>query len=164
MRGYASMTVTTPAVASLTLDGAVPWSSGYGSAHNVGEVCFERVGHLAGNGRLLLTVCSYSGCVATFADLIEGPLAHLPSGHFGANAAWLVCAAICHNLLRAAGTMTSTLHAAARGATLRRQLICVPARLARPQDTPVLHLPAHWPWSQAWMSLHTATTGPPSAA
>jgi hypothetical protein len=29
-----------------------------------------------------------------FADLIDGPLAHLPSGRFGANAAWILCAAI----------------------------------------------------------------------
>lgn len=41
------------------------------------------------------------------ADLIDGPLAHLPSGSFAANAAWLTCAAITHNLLRATGTLTS---------------------------------------------------------
>ena len=40
-----------------------------------------------------------------FADLIDGPLAHMPSGHFGANCAWTVLAAITHNLLRAAGTL-----------------------------------------------------------
>ena len=38
-----------------------------------------------------------------FADLIDGPLAHMPSGRFGANSAWILCAAIAHNLLRAAG-------------------------------------------------------------
>ena len=39
------------------------------------------------------------------ADLYAGPLAHLPSsGVFTANAAWLVIAAMAHNLLRAAGT------------------------------------------------------------
>jgi hypothetical protein len=32
------------------------------------------------------------------ADLKAGPLAHLPSGQFAANAAWLVCAAITYNL------------------------------------------------------------------
>ena len=37
-----------------------------------------------------------------FADLTDGPLAHLPSGHFPANAAWLALAAICDNLTRAA--------------------------------------------------------------
>ena len=39
----------------------------------------------------------------TFADLIDGPLAHIPSGLFAANCAWLGCAVIAHNLLRAAG-------------------------------------------------------------
>jgi hypothetical protein len=71
-----------------------------------------------------------------FADLIDGPLAHLPSGHFGANSAWALCAAIAHNLLHAAGTLAGQGHAVARGATLRRQLITVPARLARPHARP----------------------------
>jgi hypothetical protein len=103
-----------------------------------------------------------------FADLIDGPLAHLPSGRFAANAAWAICAAMCHNLLRAAGTLTSDRHAVARGATLRRQLVAVPARLARPQRRRVLHLPAHWPWAGQWTTLwHNAfgpATGPPVPA
>lgn len=93
-----------------------------------------------------------------FADLIAGPLAHVPSGRFGANSAWVLCAAITHNLLRAAGTLADpdTL-ARARGITLRRKLIAVPARLARPQRRPVLHLPARWPWTSAWQRLWTTT-------
>jgi Transposase DDE domain group 1 len=96
----------------------------------------------------------------TFADLIDGPLAHLPSGHFDANHAWTVCAAITHNLLRATGSLASIFHAKARGATLRRHLICVPARLARPQGRAVLRLPEHWPWADTLTALHTATTRP----
>jgi hypothetical protein len=95
-----------------------------------------------------------------FADLIDGPLAHLPSGRFAANSAWAICAAITHNLLRAAGTLSSPSHAVARGATLRRQLVSVPARLARPQRRRVLHLPAHWPWAQQWATLWTQVLGP----
>jgi hypothetical protein len=86
----------------------------------------------------------------TFADLIDGPLAHLPSGRFAANRAWAICAAITRNLLRAAGTLASPAHAVARGATLRRDLIAVPARITRPQRRRVLHLPAHWPWAEPW--------------
>jgi hypothetical protein len=99
-----------------------------------------------------------------FADLIDGPLAHLPSGRFAANSAWAICAAITHNLLRAAGTLASTNHAVARGATLRRQIVTVPARLARPQRRAMLHLPAHWPWASAWTALWHAVfgTGPPA--
>ena len=40
-----------------------------------------------------------------FSDLIDGPIAHLPSGRFAANGAWAICAMITHNLLRAAGTL-----------------------------------------------------------
>jgi len=32
-------------------------------------------------------------------DLKEGPWAHMPSGRFGANAAWLALGAIAHNLM-----------------------------------------------------------------
>ena len=45
-----------------------------------------------------------------FADLIDGPLAHMPSGRFGANSAWVLCAAIAHNLLRAAGVLAGGRH------------------------------------------------------
>ena len=100
-----------------------------------------------------------------FADLIDGPLAHLPSGHFGANSAWALCAAIAHNLLHTAGTLAAGPHARARGATLRRQLITVPARLARPARAPVLHLPSRWPWAPAWLRLwNHIRHGPPAAA
>ncbi len=95
-------------------------------------------------------------------DLIDGPLSGMPSGRFAANSAWAICAAICHNLLRAAGTVIGGAHAVARGATLRRQIVTVPARLARPARRRVLHLPAHWPWADQWSTLWNAGTGPPA--
>ncbi|MEU8264133.1 IS1380 family transposase [Micromonospora sp. NPDC048999] len=96
-------------------------------------------------------------CETVWSDLIDGPWAHQPSGVFAANAAWCILAAICHNLLRAAGTLTrTTRYTLARGATLRSHLINIPARLARPQRRPVLHLPTHWPRAQAWLTLWTA--------
>jgi hypothetical protein len=102
----------------------------------------------------------------TFADLIDGPLAHLPSGRFGANSAWILCAAIAHNLLRAAGVLAGDQHTRARGSTLRRKIINVAARLSRPQRRPMLHLPTHWPWSQHWLALWRNTIGysPPITA
>ena len=36
-----------------------------------------------------------------------------------------------------------------------------PARLARPQGRPTIHLPTYWPWQQPWTNLHIAVTGPP---
>jgi DDE family transposase len=104
------------------------------------------------------------------AELIDGPLAHLPSGNFAANAAWLSCAAISHNLLRAAGTLASRHHGRARTGTLRRHLVAVPARIAhRGRGRIVLHLPAHWPWHDPWGGLFDAThrahrAPPPHAA
>jgi hypothetical protein len=80
------------------------------------------------------------------ADLKDSALAHLPSGRFTANAAWLACAAIAHNLTRAAGALATTFHARARTGTIRAHLIAVPARLARSAHRLVLHLPQHWPW------------------
>jgi hypothetical protein len=96
-------------------------------------------------------------CETVWSDLINGPWAHQPSGAFPANAAWTILAAITHNLLRAAGTLTGTArYTVARGATLRTHLINIPARLARPQRRPVLHLPAHWPRAEAWLTFWTA--------
>jgi hypothetical protein len=96
-------------------------------------------------------------CETVWSDLIDGPWAHQPSGRFAANAAWCTLAAICHNLLRAAGTLTGTArYAVARGATLRTHLINIPARLARPQRCPTLHLPARWPRADPWLTFWTA--------
>ena len=87
------------------------------------------------------------------ADLKNGPLAHLPSGSFPANSAWLVCAAIAFNLTRAAGTLASTFHAKATTATIRAHLINVPARLARSARAADPAPTDAWPWQQAWQRL-----------
>jgi Transposase DDE domain group 1 len=100
-----------------------------------------------------------------FADVTSGPLAHMPSGHFAANAAWLSIAAMAHNLLRAAGALASLPFAKARAATIRRDLIAVAARTARHgRGHLVLHLPEGWHREQEWMNLWDAACGPPAAA
>jgi hypothetical protein len=100
-----------------------------------------------------------------FADWNNGPLAHLPSGRFPANAAWLTCAAIAHNLLRAVGSLASLAYGKARGATIRRDLIDVAARTARHGRGHItLHLPEGWHHETEWMSLFEAACGPPAAA
>ena len=98
------------------------------------------------------------------ADLKNGPLAHLPSGSFTANSAWLVLAAMAFNLLRAAGSLASLVHAKATTATLRTQLINIAARVATSARRTTLHLPNAWPWATAWQQLFTAAIGPPAAA
>jgi DDE family transposase len=89
------------------------------------------------------------------ADLKASALAHLPSGAFSANAAWLVCAVMAFNLTRAAGTATTAAALAkATTATIRRTLINVPARIATSARRLRLHLPTNWPWQQDWTALY----------
>lgn len=52
----------------------------------------------------------------------------------------------------------------ARWATLRRQVINVPARIASTGRRIVLHLPTQWAWAPAWHALWHAATGPPVPA
>jgi hypothetical protein len=87
------------------------------------------------------------------ADLKGSALAHLPSGQFAANAAWLVLAVMAFNLTRAAATLTGPRLARARTATIRRTLVTVPARIASSARRLTLHLPRGWPWETAWNTL-----------
>jgi len=96
------------------------------------------------------------------ADLKNGPLAHLPSGNFMANSAWLVLAATAFNLTRALGALASAAHAKATTATLRAQLIRVAARVTHSARRARLRLPTAWPWATAWQRLFTAAIGPPA--
>jgi hypothetical protein len=80
------------------------------------------------------------------AELKNGPLAHLPSGVFTANAAWLACATMAFNLTRAAAVLAGPGHIRSRTATVRTQLIHTPARLAHSAHQQLLHLPRDWPW------------------
>ena len=98
------------------------------------------------------------------ADLKNSAMAHLPSGSFAANAAWLVLAVIAFNLTRAAATLTGPALAKATTATVRRTLITVPARLASSARRITLHLPSAWPWEEAWNRMFNHGCGPPTAA
>ena len=95
------------------------------------------------------------------ADLKNSALAHLPSGVFTANAAWLVLAVMAFNLARAAATLTEPQLAKATTATIRRKLITVPARVAKSGRRAVLHLPTGWPWETSWTQLFDRVTDPP---
>jgi len=80
------------------------------------------------------------------ADLKDQALAHFPSGHFHANGAWTVLAALAHNLVRwtqLLGLPQTTVRAAR---TLRRRLLQIPGRLTLHTRAWTLHLPARWPW------------------
>jgi hypothetical protein len=77
-------------------------------------------------------------------------------------AAWLVLAVIAFNLTRAAATLTGPKLAKSTTPTIRRKLITIPARVATSARRVTLHLPAHWPWEQAWTELFTRVCGPPA--
>ena len=97
------------------------------------------------------------------ADLKGAALAHLPSGVFTANAAWLVLAVIAFNLTRAAASLTDPQMAKATTATIRRKLITVPARVATSARRITLHLPQSWPWESAWIAVFDRVSDPPPA-
>ena len=81
------------------------------------------------------------------------------------DAAWITLAAITQNLLRAAGSLASLFYAKARGATVREDLIKVPARLARTgRGRLTLHAPQHWHAEAACLALHAAARAPAPAA
>jgi hypothetical protein len=97
-------------------------------------------------------------------DLKDQALAHFPSGHFHANGAWTVLAAIAHNLLRwtqLIGLPDTTVRAAR---TLRRRLLQIPGRLTRHARGWTLHLPARWPWHGDYISALNRIRALPAAA
>ena len=102
------------------------------------------------------------------ADLKASALAHMPSGVFTANAAWLVLAVIAFNLTRAAATLaapaTTSDIARATTATVRRKLIQIPCRIATSARRLTLHLPQDWPWQNDWNQLNSGVADPPTPA
>jgi hypothetical protein len=98
------------------------------------------------------------------ADLKDQALAHFPSGHFHANGAWTVLAALAHNMLRwtqLLGLPNTTIRAAR---TLRRRLLQVPGRLTRHARGWTLHLPARWPWHGDYINALNRIRGLPATA
>jgi hypothetical protein len=97
---------------------------------------------------------SHANVELAIRDLKEGAgLEHMPSGRFFANAAWLACAALAHNLIRwtaMLGQITPTdQHTVAR--TVRTRFFSVPGRLVSRSGVPTLRTPHQWPWSEAFL-------------
>ena len=86
-------------------------------------------------------------------DLKEGAgMEHVPSGNFNANAAWLVCAALAHNLIRwtaMLGEITPAEHLVV-ARTVRTRFLSIPGRLVNPGGRPILRAPLEWPWAKAF--------------
>lgn len=100
-------------------------------------------------------------------DLKEGAgLEHCPSGRFFANAAWLACGVLAHNLwrwtaqlgdLRRDGQLT-----VAR--TVRTRVIALPGRLVNRAGHSILRLPARWPWADQFLAALTRLRALPPIA
>lgn len=84
-------------------------------------------------------------------------LSHCPSGSFFANAAWLSCATLAHNLYRWIDRLTKQ-HKQNRltnGNTVRTHLFRLPGRLVNHAGKPILRLPAKWPWAHGYLTTLT---------
>jgi hypothetical protein len=91
-------------------------------------------------------------------DWKEGAgMEHCPSGNFSANAAWMCCAVLAHNLIRWSANLGDLVEedtlVVAR--TLRVRYFSVPGRLVNRSGIPTLRGPTHWPWA---LSFNRALT------
>lgn len=93
-------------------------------------------------------------CELAIRDLKHsGGLAHLPSGRFCANAAWLACAALAHNLYRWVNLLSNgPPRQLTTGQTIRTRLFAIPGRLVNHSGRHILRLPARWPWADTYLS------------
>jgi len=94
-------------------------------------------------------------------DLKEGAgLDHIPSGHYGANAAWLACAVMAHNL----GIWTSIIGgtAPATNRTRRVRLISLAGVIVNRSGRILLRLPTHWPWANEFHAALSALRALPA--
>jgi len=103
-------------------------------------------------------------------DLKQGAgLEHVPSGQFHANAAWLICAVLAHNLIRWTTTLGHIEPDTGPGRlvvarTIRTRYLALPARLVNRAGQPTLRFPTHWPWAHTFTraldALRTVTAVP----
>lgn len=97
-------------------------------------------------------------------DLKDQAMAHFPSGSFAANSAWSVIAAVAHNLGCWTGQLGLSDPVPRRARTLRRRLFAIPGRLSSSGRRWTLHLPARWPWREAFMEALTRIRTLPACA
>jgi hypothetical protein len=98
---------------------------------------------------------AHAVCELAIRDLKSSAgLSHLPSGSFAANAAWLACAALAHNIYRWIGLLgrTEPREQLVYGSTIRARLFGIPARLLNHSGQHILRLPARWPWANTYLT------------
>ena len=85
-------------------------------------------------------------------DLKEGAgLEHIPSGHFHANAAWLACSVLAHNLGIWSSSITG--QPAVTNRTRRTQLIAIAAVMVNRSGRHMLRFPTSWPWADQFTTM-----------
>ena len=92
-------------------------------------------------------------------DWKEGAgMEHCPSGDFSANAAWMCCAVLAHNLIRWSANLGGLVEedTLVVAATLRTRYFAVPARLVNRSGTPTLRGPTLWPWALSFTRALTS--------
>ena len=82
-------------------------------------------------------------------------LSHCPSGNFFANAAWLACATLAHNLYRWIEHHTRPVGQLTNGNTIRTHLFRLPGRIVNHGGKLILRLPARWPWADTYLTTLT---------
>ena len=96
-------------------------------------------------------------------DLKEGAgLEHCPSGNYSANAAWLSCAVLAHNLSRWTGLLGDPGGPVLNHRTMRTRLIAIAATLVNRSGRPTLRLPLDWPWEPQFTATLTALRALPA--
>ena len=88
-------------------------------------------------------------------------LNHFPSGHFGANAAWLWIQAMAYNICRWLRQIGDGVGEVMTAATVRRKLIAIPGRITRSGRRSILHLPCNWPWARMFLRILHAVRAHP---
>ena len=100
-------------------------------------------------------------------DLKEGAgLEHCPSGKFFANAAWLGCAVLAHNLIRWSARL-GDMHSDDQltvARTVRTRLIALPGRVVNRSGQHTLRLPTRWPWAETFLRALTRLRAIPQLA
>ncbi len=94
-------------------------------------------------------------------DLKEGAgLDHIPSGHYHANAAWLACAVLAHNL----GAWTTLLanQPPVTNRTRRTRLVSLAAVIVNRSGQMLTRFPTRWPWASAFTTALNALRALPA--
>jgi hypothetical protein len=85
-------------------------------------------------------------------DLKHGlALNHMPSGKFGANAAWLALNVMAHNLCRWLGRLSDFAGTCLKA--WRHRFFALPGRLVQHGRRRRLRLPLDWPWRTQFLTL-----------